>query len=199
MACSANLLCSLAPAGAPGLAQTQKSTQLIAGPQKGISSQHITKSASKQYSPVKSQSFSYLFYQSSFSFKFPQKHLPLGDVFLQRCGCCHGILQLLLEQESRTASASAVAAPSHLQSHPSSPPARSQLAVRELCFQGSFASPLVPCRRQHHVLVMQLLLRYVLCVTAQPTAQQLGFRTDPGRMANWREVNKYTQLRSTFH
>lgn len=60
-----------------------------------------------------------------------------------------------------------MAAPSHLQSHPFTPPVWSQLVVRELCSQGSSVAPLIPCRRQHYALVTQLLLRYVLCVSLQ--------------------------------
>lgn len=61
------------------------------------------------------KSLPYLLHQSSFSFNFPQQFLPLGDVLHQRCGHFHGILQLPLEHESRTASAGTAAAPSHLQ------------------------------------------------------------------------------------
>lgn len=109
----------------------------------------------------------YLLHHSSFSFNFLQQLLPLGDVFHQRRGCFHGILQLPLEDESGMASAGATAAPSHLQSHPSTPPAWSQLAVQELCSQGSSAASLVPGRRQRHGVVTQLLLHAVLCVTLQ--------------------------------
>lgn len=182
MACSANrpVLAGRSPTSCSD-PERHTGIQLIAGPRMGSGIQHTTKSTSKESSQVVSgppKSLSYLLHQSSFSFNFLQQLLPLGDVFHQRRGRFHGILQLPLEHESRTASAGAVAAPSHLQSHPSTPPAWSQLAVPELCSQGSSVAPIVPCRRQHHALVTQLLLLYVLCATLQHSprhsSQDLG-------------------------
>lgn len=84
-----------------------------------------------------------------------------------------------------------MAAPSHLQSYPFTPPVWSQLVVRELCSQGSSAAPLIPLQKAAlcpgHTVTASLC---PLCLTAaQLMAQQLVFRTDPDRMADWRQAN----------
>lgn len=168
MACSANLSVLTGTGRSLGTCsdpERHSGIQLTAKPRMGIGTQYTTKSTSRVFPSKNSgppKSLSYLLHQSSFSFNFLQQLLSLGDLLRQRRGCCHGVLQLPLGHGSRTASVGAAAAPSHLQSHPSTLPSASQLYP-----QGSFAALVIPCRRQRHTLVMQLLLCYVLCVRLQ--------------------------------
>lgn len=103
MACSENLPILTSTAGALGLAQNQKGTQLIAGHQMGISIHHITQNISEDSFQVKPQGLPHWCLTSSMravSLNFVQQLLPLRDVFHQRHVCFHYILQVHLEHEN---------------------------------------------------------------------------------------------------